>query len=193
MLNGIAPIMIFHFYPKPDAGIAGSDFSLLQEITDLVGIPIPIYFGDEGKGLGVNATGLIIDSESQTIDIETDVDGTTAKDLTGDTSTPNVNQRVVDSLVTLNLVGSKNSTLLTAILALSEMILKRVVSKEYGITYLNGSTVIFNGLLHSFRKTPGSNDDLLRIEMTISNAKQEKTKAVAKALPIAKVAGAVPL
>lgn len=193
MLNGLAPIMIFHFYSKPDPSLTGSDLGLLSEIANLIGIPIPVYFGDEGKGIGINASGLIIDSESQTLDITVDVEGTTEKDLTGDTASPKVSQRVVDSLVSISFVGSKNSALLTAIMALSEMVLKRAVSKEYGITYLNGSTVIFNGLLHSFRKTPGANDDLLRVEMTISNAKQGKTATAAKALPVGKVLGTVPL
>src|SRR5690606_9162672 len=96
----------------------------------------------------------------------------------------------LDSQVSINMFARRDSVMLTVLLALGNSILKRVVAQDYGITYLNKSTTIFNGLLHRFSTSVGSNDDLIRIDMTLSNAKNEGTRPAAHVKPsFAKVEG----
>lgn len=189
MLNGVAPILIFHFYNKDLTGIiAGLPVPYAEQIAALVGVPVPIYLDE-------NFTGIYVDSETSGIDFSTLIEPVIEKNtVTRETKAPNVTQTALDSQITVNLFAKRDSILLTAILALSNMIMKRIVSAEYGITYLNRSTTIFNGLMHRFSTSVGANDDLIRIEMTLSNAKNEGTKpAVASVTPISKVVGALPL
>lgn len=191
MLNGVAPILIFHFYNKDVAGLlSGIPFG--AEIGDAVGIPVPIYLDER-------ITGIYVDSESRGVDLVTEVEPVLDKDpTTGEVQKPQVKQTALDSQITVYMFARRDSIMLTAFLALSDMVLSRVVSQEYGITYLNKSTTIFNGLLQRFSTSNGADDDLIRIEMTFSNAKQEGTQAAATASaattpPIPKVTGAVPL
>jgi hypothetical protein len=197
MLNGVAPIMIFHFYSNA-ASNTSAGIALPSDIINAVGIPIPIYFDERVSDFSrtptdpdnavPRASGIIIDNESTAIDISTEVEASTELNESGTaTKAPEVRQRAVDSQVTINLIGKRDSVLLTAIIAMSNMILRRVANQDYGITYLNRSTTIFNGLLHRFATSPGSNDDLIRIDMTISNAKQKDTKEQdQKSAPIGK-------
>jgi hypothetical protein len=189
MLNGIDPIIIFHFYSNPptDDKFVGPPppTSLLGGLFSQFGLPIPIYLSEK-------LTGIYVDDESKGIDIATRVDAVVEKDGI-EVNTPEVSQRAVDSTVTVNMFAVKDSIMLTAFLALADMILKRVASKEYGITYLNGSTTIFNGLLDRFSYTNGANDNLIRIEMVLSNAKKQAPTLVPSVPPITPVVGAIPL
>jgi len=189
MLNGIDPIIIFHFYSNPptDDSFVGppQPTSFLSGLAAAVGLPIPIYLSER-------LTGIYVDDESKGIDVATRVDAVVEKDGL-EVRSPEVSQMALDSTVTVNLFAVKDSVMLTALLALADMILKRVVSKEYGITYLNGSTVIFNGLLHRFSTSVGANDNLIRIEMVLSNAKKQAPTPVPGLAPIAPVVGAIPL
>lgn len=187
MLNGIAPILIIHFYNKNVSGfVSGLPFG--QELAPLVGLPVPIYLDER-------LTGIYVDSESKSIDISTEVEAVTDRDTINKTevAAPIVKQTAVDSTVTVNLIAKRDTVLLTALLALSDMLLKRVVSQEYGITYLNKSTTIFGGLLHRFSAVPDSNTDLMRIELVLSNAQQKETKEKpAASTPLSKVGGPLP-
>src|SRR4051812_34876723 len=102
MLNGIAPIIIFTFPPM--IGIDLSKFlkgiPLIGDALGNIGLPIPIYL-DEGL------TGIFVDSESKSIDIDTDI---TPKYVTAPggaiTSTNLVNQSGLNNLVTVNMIAS---------------------------------------------------------------------------------------
>lgn len=199
MLNGVAPILIFHIYKKPPKSLAPgiTDTAFFDDLTSLVGIPIPFYLSEEGfvpgaggVSLGISTSGLIIDTEHSTIDLETEVEPREDKDLDGETKPPIVKQKSLDSTVSINLITKRDNVVLTALLALSNLVSKLSVSAEYGITYLNRSTTIFNGLLHRFSTSVDPNNDLIRIEMVLSNAKQASTKVKAAAsTTVPKVAG----
>lgn len=171
MLNGIAPIVIFTFPP-----ILGIDLSkflsgipLIGGSLGNVGIPIPVYLDE-------NLTGIYIESESKSIDIDTDI---TPKYITAPggavTSTTLVNQSGINNLVTVNMIASRDSLILTVLLALSDMVFDRIVSGKYSISYLNKSTLIFGGLLHSFQTSTTSDDTLIKITLQIQKNNQNKT------------------
>lgn len=186
MLNGIYPIIIFHLYNK-GAIDALADIPFASAVTDLVGVPIPIYLSEE-------LTGIYIDTEARGIDVSTKVDPTTEKDpLTLEVNPPEVSQTAIDSTVSVSMFANKDSIMLTALLAMSEVIFSRLVTQEYGISYINGSTVIFNGLLHRFQTSINTNEDLVRIDMTISNAKKDSPTPKVGPVPITKITGALPL
>ncbi len=186
MLNGIDPIIIFHFYNK---GIMDffADIPFASSVTSMIGVPIPIYLSER-------LTGIYVDTETRGIDVSTKVDPVTEKDpLTLEVLPPEVTQTALDATVTVSMFANRDSIMLTAIIAMSEMILSRLVTQEYGISYVNGSTVIFNGFLHRFQTTINRNDDLVRIDMTLSNAKKESPTPKVGPIPITKITGALPL
>lgn len=158
MLNGIAPLLIFSFTPDFAAdlfkGIAG--IPILGDVLP-TGIPIPIYLDER-------LTGIYIESESKAIDIET------VPQVRYDDKPPSVEQRGLNNVVTVNMLANRNSIMLSVLLAMNDMVFSRVVKKTYSVTYLNGATTVFNGLLHGFSTQQGSDDDLTRIVLQISKA-----------------------
>jgi len=186
MLNGIDPIIIFHFYNKGVMDFL-EDIPFVSTVAEVVGVPIPIYLSE-------TLTGIYVDSETRGIDVSTKVDAITEKDpLTLEAEPPEVSQTAIDATVSISMFATRDSIVLTGIIALAEMIIARLVTQEYGISYINGSTVIFNGMLHRFQTTINRNDDLVRIDLIISNAKKEAPTPKAGPVPISKVTGALPL
>lgn len=167
MLNGIAPIIIFTFPIETPGAISNaiSGIPLVgKTIIDNVGIPIPIYMDEK-------LTGIYVESESKTIDIET-----TTEAKIGSTDTPDVSQRGLSNSVTVNMVGLKTSVTLTALLALIDMVFQRVVSQNYNVTYLNGPTTIFNGLIDGFSVNADNDSELVSITLTMSKANKKIKK-----------------
>lgn len=186
MLNGIDPLLIITFKNKGILDFFGAN-SLIGAIVSEIGVPIPIYLSER-------LTGIFVDAESRAIDVETKVEPTTAKDpLTLEVDPPQVTQTAVDTQMTVNLFASRDSILLTALIALMEQLVKRLVSGEYAIHYLNGPSVIFGGLLHRFATTINRNDDLVRIELTLSTAAKESPTPKTPVESVSKVTGALPL
>lgn len=171
MLNGLAPILIFYFpiVPKSFTFNALSGIPVIggQDVTlNLIGIPIPIYLDER-------VTGVYIESETKSLEIDTTVDAR------ADGSDARFSQRGLDNSVTVNLLANKDSILLSALLALNDIIFNKVVSREYSVSYLNGTTLIFNGLLHSFNTSVGTNDDLIRISMQLMKTHTKPTPSLA--------------
>jgi hypothetical protein len=183
MLGGIAPVLIFSFplSPKSATFNAIAGIPLIGEtIAKNVGLPIPLYLDEK-------LTGLYVESETKAIDIDTVVQPR------NDGGAPLVDQRGLNSLITVNMLASKDSILLSVLLALNDIVFSKVVSKEYNVSYLNGSTAIFGGLLHGFSTQNGSDDDLIRIVLQLSKANQQGTTPnnVVSVLP--KITGAIPV
>jgi hypothetical protein len=181
MLNGVAPILIFTFpvSEKSPTFNAIAGIPLVNEIVSAIGVPIPIYLDER-------LTGVYVESETKAIDIQTTVEAKT------EAGVPDVSQRGLDSLVTINMLANKDSIVLSAILALCDMVFQKVVAQEYKISYLNGVTTVFNGLLHGFQTSVDSDNDLVRITLQLSKSNQNLgNKPVATMLP--KITGAVPI
>lgn len=179
MINGQDPIIIFHIYNKPERSVFGplSEFDQrIDDIRSLIGIPIVIPLNER-------LTGIYIDNESSNIQVVTNVDPSTGKDpLTGETAEPNVLQVSAESSVNVAMKARNDSIMLTVLLAVSSLIVNKLVSAEYGITYLNGSTVIFNGLLSSLNTSIDRGTDLMRIDLSLSTARK-KAPALPKSVP----------
>lgn len=181
MLNGASPVLIFQ------VGI------LSQGISDLVAKipvvsqiptvidqpPIPIYLSEQ-------LTGLLIDSESKNIDIETDTEGKT------DASEPDVAQKPIGSFITINITAKKNSLGLILLSALMDVVYSKAAAKTYAITYLSGPITIFRGKLKSFAIDQTANNDLasIKIELTKGEATPVKTETLA---PVPAITEAVTL
>lgn len=182
MLNGVAPIIIFSFLPNVTQslfnGIAG--IPVLGDVLPNIGLPIPLYLDEE-------LTGIYIESESKAIDIDTNVQ------VRYDGKPPSVDQRGLNNLVTINMIGSKSSVMLAVLLAMNDMIFSRVVAKDYNVSYLNGATTVFNGLLHGFSTQTGTDDDLVKIVMQISKANQSKPIPANLTSVLPKITGATPV
>lgn len=166
MLNGLDPILIFHFY-KAAAQVTASKIPLANDLglNRLSLPPVPIYLSER-------ATGIYIDSEDKNIDIETNIE------TLRDGADPVTNQKGLGSVVTVRMEANKDSLGITLLSAMSDLIFGKLTSKEYGITYLHGPITIFNGLLHSFNVNTDSDTDKLKITLEISRSSGSKTSAV---------------
>lgn len=169
MLNGFAPVFIFTVSPIPKASNPLSNIPIINDILENAGIPIPIYLDEK-------VTGLYVESEEKSIDIDNDVIAAIAK------SGSKVIQNPLESMVTINLFGKRDSIALTVLLAMNDLIFSKL-KYGYGISYLNGPTAIFNGLLKTFSTHASNNDDLIRITVQISKAKGNNTIGALNALP----------
>lgn len=183
MLNGIDPIIIFNFSKLlPDLKDAVSGSPILSKVVDKIGLPpIPIYLSEK-------LTGIYIDSEDKSIEIETSTETTT------DGKTPVANQRGILSTVRINMVANSDSLGMTLLSALADLIFQKVTSKEYSIYYFHGGVTVFGGLLHSFNITQGSTNTLYNITMELSRSTVKAEVKVEKGPPeVGKIVGAVPL
>jgi hypothetical protein len=166
MLQGIDPIIIFQLYkllPETQATIATIPITSAtrKKVTYAV---IPIYLSEK-------ITGVFIDSESKNIDIDTDINSL----ATGEP--PPINQKALTSVTTVNLVALQGSIGLTILLAMSELLLDKVQSQEYEITYCHGGVTVFGGLIHSFSFDQGTEDNRYKIKLELSRGRP-KTKSV---------------
>lgn len=179
MLNGIAPLLLFRFF-------SGSLVNTIQGIPNIgdfivtgLGAPISLYLDE-------TITGIYVESEAKAIDIETSVQAR------NDSKKPIVDQRGLNSITTVNILASRDSTFLSVLLALNDMVFSRVVSKEYNVSYFNGPTLILNGLLHGFSTNAGNDDNLVRCQMQLSRANQESTQPQSQVPSLDKVTGTTP-
>ena len=167
MLNGIDPIIIFQFSKLADTSFATlvSKIPVVGELGDFISQPpIPIYLSE-------TLTGIYIDSEDKSVDIETDTQ------TLADGETPEQTQKGIGSTVSINLVAKKNSLGMALLSAMIDLVFEKVTSKEYTITYLHGSTTIFRGLLSSYVVNQNANNDLLSVKIEITKGAKSPVKA----------------
>lgn len=183
MLGGLAPLLIFNFAVTPKSPVfnALSGIPLIgPSVAANIGVPIPIYMDEE-------LTGIVVESETRAIDIDTVIQAR------NDGGPPLTDQRGLNSLVTVNMIGSKDSILLNVLLAMSDLIVQKIVSKEYKVSYSNGPTTVIGGLLHGLSTSTTSDDDLIRIVLQIQKPPVNATvpNNVTSVLP--KITGATPV
>ena len=181
MLNGIDPVIIFNFKIRDD-GFLGflNKVPVVASIVSVIDLPvIPIYLSE-------TLTGICIDSESKSVEIDTNVDTlSNGKD-------PEMNQRGISSTVKIEMVASKDSLGVAIFSAMSDLIFPKVTSKEYSITYLHGAVTVFAGLLHSFSISQNANDD--RYNISLELIKPTNGGIVKSPIPVVgKITGATPL
>ncbi len=156
MLNGIDPIIIFNFKKNfLDPTADSSKIPLPAGDVSSFPLPaIPIYLSER-------LTGIYIDSEEKSIDIETNT--TPTSDGAGEKS----DQRVMSSTVSITMKAKRDSIGVSLFSAMSDLIIPKITSKEYSITYIHGAVIVFAGLLHSFSISQVADTDLYTIQMSL--------------------------
>ncbi len=200
MLNGTTPLLVIFLKNKITIDLfSGVGPPSNDDLLDLP-LPIPIYLTElplnslavGGNTVGIGSlSGIYINNETHGIDVVTKVDPVTTLSPTGEREDAQISQTAVDSQVSINMITHRDSVFLNVILAVMDLIIKRLVSAEYSIAYLNGPTVIFGGLLHRFSTSVSDNDNLVRMELVISTAGKESPTAKAAITAIPKFADAV--
>lgn len=179
MLGGIAPIFLFNFFKltKAQQDTLNNKVPLVGKVVTAIGLPpIPLYLDE-------NFTGVLVDTEAKNIDLETDIESKK------DGSEPTITQRALNTSVTINLNARKDSPGLIILSAMMDVILPKVASREYSISYLHLSTTVFNAQLKSFAIDQDSNSTLAKITIQLING----TKAVPQPVTIVgKVTAPVP-
>jgi hypothetical protein len=184
MLGGIAPILIFTFPPSLGIDLTKllGGIPLIGDTLADIGLPIPIYLDE-------NLTGIYIESESKALDIDTDI---VPVYRTNGSVSNYINQQGINNLVTVNMIANRDSLILSVLLALNDMVFSKLVSGKYKLSYINGPTLIFGGLLHSFNVSANSDDTLLKITMQIQKNGQNKTGLLNQYLTVPPVPGVIP-
>lgn len=153
---------------------------MIASIVDVIDLPvIPIYLSE-------SLTGIFIDTESKSIEIDT------STDTLSDGSTPATNQRGIQSTVKIEMVASKDSIGVALFAAMADLVFPKVTSKEYSISYLHGAVTVFAGLLHSFSISQDGGTTLSKISIEL--IKPSAIATLKSTIPVVgKVTGAVPL
>ncbi len=172
MLNGIDPILIFQVYKLlPVESPTISTIPLASQARKKVTVAVvPLYLSEK-------ITGLYIDDESKNIDVDTQADT-----LSGGEQIL-INQKLIQSTHTVNIVASRDSIGLQILLAISEFLLDKVTSQEYEVTYMHGSFTVFGGLLHGLSFDQNSNDTLQKIKLELSRGRKPSKSVEVQAKP----------
>lgn len=180
MLNGIDPIILFNFFElTPSLESRLQKIPVISKLVNKVElVPIPIYLSER-------ASGIYIDSEDKSIDIETKTE------TFADGSEPEIDQKGLGSIVRINLIAKKDSVGVTLISAMAEQILRKVTSKEYSIDYLHGAITVFNGKLHSFSINQNTDNDLYNISLELASS-GVKAKTQGPTIEVPAVEGGIP-
>ncbi len=181
MLNGVDPIIIFNFKKLPDflsALSPATKIPVVAGVDEAIDLPaIPIYLSEQ-------LTGIYIDTEDKSIEIETTVDALT------NGGAPQTTQRPIQSTVKISMTAHRDSIGLSLFAAMTDLIIPKVSSKEYSITYVHGAIVVFAGLLHSFNISQNANDELYQVTLELI---KPADKTDPKVVQVAKATGTIPL
>lgn len=199
MLNGTDPLLIITLknFGKIDLFQEGALVNAADVID--VGLPIPFYLSERpitgnlaqdlrSASLIPQLNGVFIDSETRSLDVGTKVDPVLTKGPNGEPEEAIVSQTCLSSQLTINLVSTQNNVMVSAIIALFDLLVRRLTSGEYSITYFNRSTVIIGALLRRFSTIRNPNDNLVRMEIVLETAERElpTPKAPIESIPIVK-------
>ncbi|WKV32914.1 hypothetical protein MAC3UK_0027 [Bdellovibrio phage MAC3UK] len=177
MLNGIDPIIIFQFRKKESSELIGPrspngqfqrtwtyGVPIISEVPTFVEQPpIPIYLSE-------NITGLFIDTEAKNVAV-----GTTTETLT-DGKAPRTIQKGATSTVSVALKAKADSVGLILLSAMIDLLLEKVTSEEYAITYMHGATTIFRGLLEAYNVSTVAGTDLISINFELTRGEKDPEK-----------------
>jgi len=186
ILAKVAPLIIFKIALtdpivntfKQAVGFPEAGFSADAFLNAVNGLPIPIYLDEK-------ISGILVDSVSHGIDIDTAVEGQNKA------TSLDVSQRIIDSTLTVSMTcNNKDSLVLTAILAFMDTILRKAVSRAYTLSFIHGSAVVIDGLLKSFTTNMNVDSEVVTISMVISKVNGKSDPVYAAVQPIT---GAVPI
>jgi hypothetical protein len=163
MLGGLSPLLIFHIGALPPSNALVEDISGIPLIGETLAanlaIPIPIYLDE-------NLTKIFVKNHTVQVDMNEDV---TTKANEGN---PDVNQRAINSIVTVNMVTVKGSIVASMLIALNDLIFTKLSAKTYSVSYLNGPFFLLNGLVHGF--SAAENEDNTKLDLVFQFSKAGK-------------------
>lgn len=174
MLNGVDPLILFHFSKKvPNIGLE-FDIPIVAAIEDFIDFPpLPIYLSE-------SFFGIVIDQESKNVDIATSIE------TLSDGKTPNITQKGSNSTVSIQFTGKKDAIPLTLLSAFIDQAFQRASSNEYAISYLHGATTLFRGLLKSYAidQVEGTDKLSIKIELTSGESQPQKAGIIPSPTPL---------
>lgn len=133
------------------------------------GFPVPLYLSEE-------ATGLCVESETDSLNISTDFIPVLNEQGT-EAGTVKVQQRGETQNVSITLIGNKNSIGLNIILPMLKSIFSKVFAGlDYKIAYFHQNVLIFNARLASYQMTPGSNDTKVSLTLNLEIVPENSDK-----------------
>ena len=187
MLGGLDPVIIFQFAKKVDPDFVGpaepgviSKIPIISQIPTLIDQPpIPVYLSE-------SLSGLQIDSEDKTVDIDTDVETLTNGEP------PDVNQKGISSVVSIQITALRDNPGVTLLSALIDQVFDKLTSKEYAITYLHGPITVFRGVLQGFSLSTNSDTNLVTMKIDLSKGTKNPAKP-SDVVVVPGITGAVPL
>ena len=170
MLGGLSPVIIFQLKEVvQDEGFLDFDIPVVSDVENFIeSQPIPVY-------LDPDLTGIFIDTEDKNVDIETNF---TTKNSGGEHE---VDQRGINSSVSINMIANRDSIGLILLSSLIDKVFNKVTSNEYAVSYLNGATTIFRGKIDSCQVKQNASDNKLSIQLIISIG--EKAPKVVNGVP----------
>lgn len=157
MINGLDPIIIFNFNKPVSAGFLNTlkSINLVSQKTDSIPIPpIPLYLSE-------NLTGIYVTTQDKSIQIDTSLSTLS----TGET--PLIAQKGIQTSVKIGMIANNDSIGMLLLSAFMDQVFPVVTAKGFTITYINGSIIVFNGLLHSFQITQDTESTLMKISLEI--------------------------
>lgn len=168
MLNGIDPILIFQFKKQLiDLSSVGDFISKIPVISEIPTLieepPIPVYLSE-------SITGVFIESEDKSVDVNTDFETKT------DGSEPDLNQKGASSVVSINLLARKDSLGVSLLAALIDLAFDKVTSNEYSVSYLHGPITVFRGKITQFVANQSPNNQLLSMKLEITRGEKQPQK-----------------
>jgi hypothetical protein len=176
MLNGLAPLLIFKF-PVPGLTNAVAGIPKIGDFAKtFVGVPIPLYLDEK-------LTGIIVESETKAIDFQTNSNAASDGSVL-------VSQNPLSSVTTINMIGKRDSIVLTAILALCEQAFSLAAGfgVKYSVSYFNQSVLVLDGLMHGLNTEVGVDNDIIKISLQLAAGAKSKTEVVVvpstQAIPI---------
>lgn len=179
MLNGVDPIILFNFKKlTPSLQATIQSIPIVADVVSFIDLPvIPIYLSE-------SLTGILIDSESKSMSIDTSVETLSNGD------TPQITQRGIQNTVKVEMRARRGSLGVALFSAMSDLIFPKVTSKEYSITYLHGAVTVFGGLLHEFSISQNAENDLYSISMELIKPSSLLKAAIPE---VPKITGALPI
>lgn len=168
LVPGAEPLLVFYF---PKSEVVKNLFQSIGVNVNL-GLPIPFYLSP--------SFGFAWQNDSYSLSLDTQVVPLHPFDPKTGQKIPNapdkeIAQRGIANNLTINFSCDRDSLLLTALIALSDQILDKVIKSEYQVHYFNGVNLLIGGLLADF-STQTSNDTT-KIDCTIvlSRAAKKQT------------------
>lgn len=173
MLGGLDPVIIFQFSKKVEPPNILFKIPVSKDDTFIDNPPIPVYLSEV-------LFGVVFNSESRNIDIETNTES-----LSTTTDETRTQQKAITSGISINMQTKKDNILLQILSAMADSVFERVTSKEYTISYMHGPIVVFRGLVHSITVDTVPDNDLASIKIDISRGQKTPTSTIVPSVPAA--------